>query len=126
VFTPLSGWRSFTPLDRGPGWREFQGNRRFLQFDVTSSRRSITALNPATPPPDTCFQIPCGMRQSGVKEFIKMRGDFNECVGIPRGIGLPVPRVTSKPQASGLVGSKSLATPPNATVIVIVRDRYLP
>jgi len=67
----------FARLDRWPGWRESQGKLQFLRFDVISSRNPITALNPATHPLDTCFQIVCGTQQSVVEGFVKMRVDLS-------------------------------------------------
>ena len=45
--------------------------------DIIGVGFRITASNPATHPPDTCFQIVCGTQQSVVGGFIKMRVDLS-------------------------------------------------
>ena len=58
-----------------------EGIPRKTSISTISSRSPVTALNPATHPPDTCFQIVCGTRQSIVEGFINLRGDLS-CVGL--------------------------------------------
>jgi len=54
-----------------------EGIPRKTSISTISSRSPITATNPATHPPDTCFQIVCGTQQSIGEEFIKMRVDLS-------------------------------------------------